>query len=108
MVQFLEDVKGTGAPPLTPAERIELESLRKQAVELRNKVASLNAKSKSAASDSSDSEGDVVAELPKVVANPLVKPKGRTSVSAEAFGKYHAKELYTVKEVAKSEETKMR
>lgn len=87
---------------------MELESLRKQAVELRSKVAALNQKSKAAASDSSDSEGDVVAELPKVVANPLGKPKGRTSVSAEAFGKYHAKEHYTVKEVAKSEETRQR
>ena len=39
MIQYLEDVKGTGAPPLTAEERIELESLRKQAIELRNKVA---------------------------------------------------------------------
>ena len=34
------------------------------------------------------------------------KPKARTSVSAEAFGKYNAKGVYTVKVVEKSEATK--
>ena len=36
------------------------------------------------------------------------KPKARTSVSAEAFGKYNAKGVYTVKVIEKSQATKDR
>jgi len=57
-------------------------------------VASLDAKKNAVSDDeSSDSEGEVVAELPKIVPN-AGKPKARTSVSAEAFGKYNMKEAY--------------
>lgn len=70
-------------------------------------MATLADKKKNAVSDdSSDSEGEVVAELPKIVPNLGGKPKARTSVSAEAFGKYNMKEAYTVKVVPKSDETK--
>jgi hypothetical protein len=47
-----------------------------------------------------------VGELPKVVPSQIGKPKARTSVSAEAFGKYNIKEAYTVKIIEKSYETK--
>ena len=50
----------------------------------------------------------MVTELPKVTLNTAAKPKARTSVSAEAFGKYNMKEQYTVKVVPKSEETRKR
>lgn len=57
--------------------------------------------------ESSDSECEEVAELPKM--NIMAaKPKARQSVSAEAFGKYNAKEVYTLKEVKKSDDTKQR
>ena len=38
MVQFLEDLKGIGAPPLSPQERAELEELRTQAASLKKKI----------------------------------------------------------------------
>jgi hypothetical protein len=38
MVQFLEDLKGIGAPALTPNERLELEELRLQSAELKKKL----------------------------------------------------------------------
>ena len=37
-MQFFEDIKGSGAKPLTPNERIELEELRRQVVTLRQRV----------------------------------------------------------------------
>lgn len=43
-----------------------------------------------------------------MVNNLMGKPKARTSVSAEAFGKYNIKEQYTVKVIQKSQETKQR
>ena len=50
-----------------------------------------------------------MAELPKAPTNLVQgKPKARTSVSAEAFGKYNAKTGYTVKVIDKSEATKER
>ena len=58
---------------------------------------------------SEDSECEEVAELPK---NPMGPVKGqgnpRTSVSAEAFGKYNVKSVYTVKVIEKSNETKQK
>ena len=39
MVQFFEDCKGIGAAPLSVEERIELQDLRRTALELRAKVA---------------------------------------------------------------------
>ena len=39
MVQFFEDCKGIGAAPLSVEERIELQELRRTALELRAKVA---------------------------------------------------------------------
>lgn len=77
-------------------------------MELRAKVASLEGKKHAVSDDSSDSEGEEVVELPKIVMNTGAKPKARTSVSAEAFGKYHMKEQYTVKVVPKSDETRRR
>jgi cAMP-dependent protein kinase regulator len=73
-------------------------------------MSSINGKKHAVSENSSgsDSEGDVVIELPKVAVNTAAKPKARTSVSAEAFGKYNMKEQYTVKVVPKSEETRKR
>ena len=73
------------------------------------KIAHKNGKKqvKKADSDSdSGSEGDEVADLPSMMSNPGAQPKARNSVSAEAFGKYHVKEVYTAKVVKKSEENK--
>ncbi len=77
---------------------------------MREKISGLNSKKHAVSENSSgsDSEGDVVTELPKVTLNTAAKPKARTSVSAEAFGKYNMKEQYTVKVVPKSEETRKR
>jgi len=38
MIQFLEDLKGTGTPALSPDERAELEKLRKDHQKLKTKV----------------------------------------------------------------------
>jgi hypothetical protein len=38
MIQFLEDLKGTGTPALTPDERADLEKLRKEHQKLKAKV----------------------------------------------------------------------
>lgn len=47
-----------------------------------------------------------MAELPQVKPQMAgVKPKARTSVSAEVFGKYNAKGVYTVKKVDKPAST---
>ena len=77
---------------------------------MREKISGLNSKKHAVSENSSgsDSEGDVVTELPKFTLNTAAKPKARTSVSAEAFGKYNMKEQYTVKVVPKSEETRKR
>jgi hypothetical protein len=85
----LEDLKGVGAPPLTPQERLELEDLRAEAASLKKKL--LGGKQlKKVESSGSESEGEEVHELKPVVKPQLnAKPKARTSVSAEAFGKYH-------------------
>ena len=108
-MQFFEDIKGTGAKALTPEERIELEELRRQVVSLRQRV-ELDTKETKKAKDSDesseDSECDQVAELPKLPAPGQAKPKARTSVSAEAFGKYNAKTVYQVKVIQKSDVTK--
>lgn len=121
MVQFLEDVKGTGAKPLTPEERIQLDELRRtvqslrfrldQQEEKKSNVAMINTRKHCDSDDeygsSEDSECEQVAELPKPSAMlSQGKPKARTSVSAEAFGKYNAKGAYTVKVIEKSQATK--
>ena len=108
MVQFLEDLKGVGAPPLTPQERLELEDLRAEAASLKKKL-SVGKQLKKVESSGSESEGEEVHELkPVVKPQPNAKPKARTSVSAEAFGKYHQKEQYVAKVVPKSIETKQK
>lgn len=131
MMQFLEDQQGTGKPPLSPEERIELEMLRGEFNQLSVKMESSgktsaeakeeaikkqslidpNIKSKMAAlknkdHSSSDSEGDEdVGSLPIAMGtNP--KPKARTSVSAEVFGRYNKKEEFVAKVVEKSQEMK--
>ena len=69
MVQFFEDLKGVGAPPLTPQERQELSELRTQAAELRKKIeGGKNQKKSKADSSCSDSEEEVL-DL-----KPIVKP----------------------------------
>ena len=40
MIQFLEDLKGTGTPPISAEEREELERLRKEHGRLKLKVQS--------------------------------------------------------------------
>lgn len=110
-MQFFEDLKGTGAKALTPEERIELEELRRQVVSLRQRVEMQSdtketKKAKDSDESSEDSECDQVAELPKLPAPGQAKPKARTSVSAEAFGKYNAKTVYQVKVIQKSDVTK--
>lgn len=105
MVQFLEDMKGVGAPPLTSQEKAELETLRIQQKELLQKGTKKVEKAKADSDESSDSECDEVADLPDM-AKMAGAPKARTSVSAEAFGKYHVKEAFTPKVVKKSDEEK--
>ena len=62
MVQFFEDCKGIGAAPLTAEERIELQELRRTAVQLRTKVAEQVEGKKNKvlqpSSESEDSEGE--------------------------------------------------
>ena len=77
-----------------------MEDLRRQSADLKKKLEKASLVQKQhvdSDAESSDSEAEQVAELPKVVKN--TKPKARTSVSAEAFGKYNIKEQYTVKVV---------
>jgi len=91
-----------------------VQSLRwrvEQLEEKKSNVAMINTRKHCDSDDddygSSDSEGEEVAELPKPSAMlSQGKPKARTSVSAEAFGKYNAKGAYTVKVIEKSQATK--
>lgn len=57
MVQFLQDQKGIGAPPITADERIELEQLRSSNETLKEKIAAKqNPKKKDESEDSYDEE----------------------------------------------------
>ena len=75
IIQYLEDMKGIGEKPLTAQEKMELEQLRAQRKELQEKIAQKKASNvkeekpnKGGDSESSDSEGEEVAELPAVSA----------------------------------------
>jgi hypothetical protein len=54
MIQFLEDMKGRGPPPLTAEERSELEKLRKEHHKLKVKVQAKHKDESDASDDSSD------------------------------------------------------
>ena len=101
IVQMLEDMKGIGAPPLTPQERLELDQLRSQHKDLTQRL-SKPAKKAAAESDSSDSECEEVADLPIMKPTGAGAPKARTSVSAEVYGRFNAKQAFTPKVIPKS------
>lgn len=65
MLQFLEDLKGTGTPPISAHEREELEKLRKEHARLKDKLKdeSQNETKKKKKSDESDDESDDSSEV---------------------------------------------
>ena len=74
MIQFLEDLKGSGTPALTPEERAELDKLRKDHAKLKAKVQAKQKDDSDESGNSSDEVsdqgfialqgGDVVQDLP--------------------------------------------
>lgn len=108
IIQFLQDLKGTGAPPLSKEERTELNRLRDEYEKLKNQKKKVKKESSDSEAEegkngsSSDSEGDPVAELDVAKKLNLAK-KSRTSVSAEVFGKYHVKAAFKPKIIPKSQ-----
>lgn len=61
MIQYLEDLKGVGIPPLTSLEKQELEKLRKEHLKLKLKYESMETKvqKKGAIDSDGSSEEDV-------------------------------------------------
>jgi cAMP-dependent protein kinase regulator len=101
MLHHLEEMCGRGSKPLTIEEAEELGKLRNQARKHQEK-------SKKDDSDDSDgsSEDDEVAELPKMGAQNRINKGSRTSVSAEAYGKYNKKAAFQGRVIPKTQETK--
>ena len=58
MLQFLEDLKGTGKAPISSMEREELEKLRKEHVKLRAKYEDKKTSSKNVGKAGHNSESD--------------------------------------------------
>ena len=93
-------------PSLNEGEKMELEYLRSQMQKQKESVVIGSAGGKSTASekdeDSSDSEGEEVAELPVAMNNaPTVGP--RKSVSAEVYGKFNAQQEFVAQVHKKSD-----
>ena len=62
MIQFLEDFKGVGVPPLSPLEKAELEKLRKEHTKLKKQYesqATVAPKKKAAIDSDASSEEEV-------------------------------------------------
>ena len=107
VIQFLQDIKKNGAPPLTKEERLELNALRDENDKLDQtaKKSGKKVKREESSSDSdtgakkpqdhssSDSECDDVAPL-DISKNLQMAKKSRTSVSAEVFGKFNVKAAF--------------
>lgn len=126
IIQFLEERKNKGAVALSAHDKRQLEELKEEYGRLNEKKKTIVAKEEGSGSDSddrgkkgdgssSDSEGEEEEYL-DVVNDPYspdkqqaklqMAQKSRTSVSAEVFGKYHAKAAFTAKIVAKSQAIK--
>ena len=125
MVQFLIDQRGKGVAPLSKEERVELSHLREESEKLRVKLKEKarqtgialedesdeepnkkKDRGDSSGSDDSDEEGDAVAEIAPPEQRMAMAKKSRTSVSAEAFGKYHVKQAFKPQVIVKSDEVK--
>lgn len=118
MIQYLEDQKGRGAPPLSAIEREELNKLRKQ-VQVRTSKIEMMQKKVSIQKQmvDSDDESEVLLHCLNLQGEDDVAPmnfeksknmavRSRASVSAEAFGKYNKKEIYKPVVIAKNDTTK--
>jgi len=118
-------MQGTGKPPLSKDEKMELSELREEYKKLKalkkkgGGVSSDSEQEDSKASDvkvenasSSDSEGEVLDDvndnLSPVKHQTQIKmaQRARTSVSAEVFGKYNIKAVYVPKVIAKNSDVK--
>jgi hypothetical protein len=122
MLQILSDMQGTGKPPLSKEEKMELSNLREEYKKLKALKKKKGAESSDseeekdeneAKNDSSScSEGEELDEMNDNM-SPMkhqdkiqMAQKARTSVSAEVFGKYHVKAAFVPKVFPKNEETK--
>jgi hypothetical protein len=64
MIQFLEDLKGKGTPPITAEEREELEKLRRDHKKLRVKLELKNKANKDGGhTDDSDDSSEVTSSM---------------------------------------------
>ncbi len=90
---------------MSKEERSELKQLRHQYKKLKKRKEEEEKLEHSGPESSSDNEEDYVDELP---AEAIKKMSGvaRTSVSQEAFGRYHAKEEYIPVVIPKSDDVK--
>ena len=95
MIKYMKENYGN-RPGANEGERQELQFLS-QEVQKMKMVMKEKGKSKSTHSDEessgSDSEGDMVEELPVVISQSK-GPKPRMSVSAEVFGKFNVEKIY--------------
>ena len=122
IIQFLQDKKGEGQPPLTLEERLELDSLKNEYEKLKEKrtIAKKTMKAKSVHMNlalSSDSEDSIVDKASSSSdssyldeenddfspdaqrAKVLAAQRARQSVSAEVFGKYHIQAKFEPKTI---------
>lgn len=84
---------------LSEGEREELRQLRVEAERLKN--------GKMSDTDTEDSEGDEIDELPEVIISAKSK-KARASVSAEAFGAWNKKSAFNPRVIPKNSQQKAR
>jgi hypothetical protein len=103
MIHFLEQEKGSHTDTLSKEERAELKELRKKYKHLRQRK--LEEEKQEQSSQSEDDDEDYVDDLPKAQAT-RTSGKARTSVSSEAYGRYHIKEDYKPVVIPKSDAEK--
>ena len=120
IIQFLEDTKSSGGVTLSINEKRELDNLKQEYKNLNDKKKAIGAREDGSDEDSdgrkrdggssSESEGEEEEYLDVVndqfspatqQKNLQLAQKSRTSVSAEVFGKYHAKGAFQAKVVKK-------
>lgn len=90
MLHLLEEMSGKAQQPLSLNEQDELDKLRAQAKKFAEKLS----KEHDSDSEADSSEEDEVADLPAMGAKGRVEKGPRTSVSAEAYGRWNKKAAF--------------
>ena len=90
MLHLLEEMSGKAQKPLSMEEQDELDKLRQQARKFAEKLA----KEENSDSEADSSEDEEVADLPAMGAKGRIDKGPRTSVSAEAYGRWNKKAAF--------------